>query len=96
MFIVESWIANIDQKPGLTKPVHILEVDKGALLSVTDSEGSFAWPASFPRVDAVLLCYDASQKTSYDNVIKLLGTLASTATSFCSPLPFRLTTLASA
>jgi len=48
--------------------VRILEVDS-ALVAHPDN----LWPPELPRVDGVLLCYDASNEDSFTRIPELLG-----------------------
>ncbi|KAG8803705.1 hypothetical protein FRC16_003649 [Serendipita sp. 398] len=49
------------------KPIRILEVDS----AIVSSEN--IWPAQLPRIDGVLLCYDASDEKSFIQIPELVG-----------------------
>jgi GTPase SAR1 family protein len=53
-------------------PLHVLEVEASICnLDNSDSKGPF-WPEGAPRVDGVLICYDASDEESFTPVENLL------------------------
>jgi len=45
----------------------VLDVDSAAL------EPGSLWPKELPRVDGVIICYDASDEASFTRVPELLG-----------------------
>lgn len=51
------------------QPIRILEVDS-AIVAHPDN----MWPSELPRIDGVLLCYDASSEDSFTRIPELLGT----------------------
>ena len=53
-----------------TVHVRVLDVDSAALQS------NNLWPKELPRVDGVIICYDASDEASFARVPELLGRLS--------------------
>ncbi|KAG8833059.1 hypothetical protein FRC17_000064, partial [Serendipita sp. 399] len=53
--------------PSALKPIRILEVDSAIVSSET------VWPAQLPRIDGVLLCYDASDEASFTRIPELVA-----------------------
>ena len=52
-----------------TVHVRVLDVDSAAL------QPNNLWPKELPRVDGVIICYDASDESSFARVPELLGAL---------------------
>lgn len=52
------------------RTIEVLEVDTSVLIS--GSSKRFAWPRFLPNIDAVILCYDASQLASFRGMSELL------------------------
>jgi hypothetical protein len=50
-----------------TVHVRVLDVDSAAL------QPDNLWPRELPRVDGVIICYDASDEASFARVPELLG-----------------------
>lgn len=50
--------------------IEVLEIDTSILLS--GSSKRFTWPKFLPRIDAVILCYDASRISSFRGMSELL------------------------
>jgi hypothetical protein len=50
------------------RPIRILEVDS----AIVAYPGNL-WPQDLPRVDGILLCYDASNEDSYTRIPELVG-----------------------
>ncbi|UZJ53564.1 hypothetical protein CBS101457_002884 [Exobasidium rhododendri] len=56
------------------RTIEVLEMDASVLLNGPSKR--FAWPNFLPHIDAVILCYDASQITSYRGMSELLENFA--------------------
>ena len=66
---VNSTMIHVDVSDNTSpQSVRILEVDT-ALVAHPDN----LWPSELPRVDGVLLCYDASNEDSFTRIPELLG-----------------------
>ncbi|KAK0569819.1 alanine transaminase [Tilletia horrida] len=52
------------------RTIEVLEIDAAVLLGGPTKR--FAWPKSLPNVDAVILCYDASEVSSFRSMSELL------------------------
>lgn len=69
--LVTSRTARIIQKSSPSETsLKVLEVDSQSLL---DGEKTSIWPAGYPSVDGVLVCYDASDRTSVSHLAQLLS-----------------------
>lgn len=56
------------------RTIEVLEVD--ALVLLPGSTKRFAWPKFLPRIDAAILCYDASHAASFRGMSELLENFA--------------------
>jgi len=56
------------------RTIEVLEMDATVLLNGPSKR--FAWPAFLPHIDAVILCYDASQMSSFRGMSELLENFA--------------------
>lgn len=65
--------------------VTLYEVDSAALFRRrkvnSGEEWDWVWPAGMPRVDAIMICYDAGDASSVDGIEDLCGT--STSSCWC-------------
>ncbi|CAO1630394.1 unnamed protein product [Sympodiomycopsis kandeliae] len=59
--------------------IEVLEIDTSVLLN--GSTKRFTWPKFLPRIDAVILCYDASQVETFRGMSELLENFSVKATS---------------
>lgn len=66
-----STICIVDQKE---RTIEVLEMDASVLLNGPSRR--FAWPRSLPYIDAAILCYDASQISSFRGMSELLENFA--------------------
>ncbi|PWN33248.1 ras GEF [Meira miltonrushii] len=66
-----STICIVDQKE---RTIEVLEMDASVLLNGPSKR--FAWPRSLPYIDAAILCYDASQISSFRGMSELLENFA--------------------
>lgn len=51
-------------------PLHVIEVDVS--INAADLLNDSIWPEGLPRVDGVIICYDASDEDSFLPVEELL------------------------
>lgn len=56
------------------RTIEVLEIDASVLLNAPGKR--FAWPKFLPRIDAVILCYDAGQISSFRGMSELLDNFA--------------------
>lgn len=54
----------------------ILEVNISELINPNDEKPcENGWPTCMPRVDGVFVCYDASDRSSFANIVNILSEL---------------------
>ena len=66
-----STVCVVDQEQ---RTIEVLEIDATVLLNGPGKR--FAWPKFLPRIDAVILCYDAAQISSFRGMSELLEQFA--------------------
>lgn len=66
-----STVCIVDQEQ---RTIEVLEMDASVLLNGPSKR--FAWPKSLPYIDAAILCYDASQISSFRGMSELLENFA--------------------
>jgi hypothetical protein len=66
-----STICIVDQEQ---RTIEVLEIDASVLLNGPSKR--FAWPKFLPHIDAIILCYDAAQISSFRGMSELLENFA--------------------